>query len=436
MNTIFSRWVAGNVFKGFSSGALRQSFQTHASASHQNFFRFFTSDVEKSPPTSLLKKKIWAVHASSMPPINGELTPFFNRNAWGLSDPSIPNFANTIHWSLGELARPFWEHRTFAVVTPFDTIINQALNIFIPHTITWGKWNLASSSIVVAPHIVDTSDLKRKGIKVITYDKVNNNLRSIVKRIIRDEGGWTFRTPNQGSFLGAKAQMNGQKNVNTLLFFDNLFKEYPGKFSFGDEFHSQIGDVYLLGFIKELYCTLGISKTNSEKYVYLSLLQHYYNKAKNKYFSAAEQEKMELFLVEKKKEISDPSTLTAPLNSNLSADFFHPMTQKELHAFLENHAQLLILFQNNLHEFEGTWAACRWLVIGYEQGLREGLNNIIDKEFKLFLASQPEFFAPTFVSMLEKHKSSASDQFHVFNAILKLEGVHEYLHLFEEGKKI
>lgn len=430
MNAIFPRWSTANVLSGFSYRSIQQSFHRNANLSHLNFSRFFTIHVERSPPSSLLKKRIWAVHATSSPPVDGEITPYFNKTALGLNDQSIPNIANTIHWTLGELARSYlqhsWEHHSFAVLTPLGTIIDQTINIFAPNTITWGKWKLASSSIVVAPSIVNHSDLKKMGIKVVTYNKVNSSLRSVVDRVIRDEGGWPFRMPNQGWFLGTKALINGQRNINTPDFFHHLLKENPDTMSFGDEFHSQIGDAYLVGFIRELICKLCVSENEFESYVCHSLLKFYYHKAKNKYFPVAEQEKMEKFLNEKKSEISGSSILKTPLKLLLTADLFHAMTLKELHAFQEHHSDLFI--QVNLHEFEGTWAACRWLVIGYEQGLKEKLNIAIDEAFKLCSQSDPETYSATILFILERHSKRAfSDRFHIFNAILNIKGVQDYL---------
>jgi len=392
------------------------------------------------PLDSDLKKHIWAVHATKVLPNEGALHPFFDHTRF-TSWPSLclPNIktniiSNTIHFALGGLVPSYgpevWEHHPFAVITPLGTIIEQAVNIFAHDTIIVRKWNLKKESILLVPEGTNTSTLQGECFKTVSYNKSKSTLRMAVDNVIREKQGLLFKMPDQSALLGCEALLGGKININTPIFFEKLLNEYSGKLSFGDGCHSKIGDVYLLGWLRFLSGRLLLSKNKAEMYATYILLKYMFDKAKNKYFTQEERLRIEKFLVDKKKEIPTRSQIFDPTWPFISPEFFHDLTWEELNKLKDIRQDLFEKY--NQHEFEGSWAACRWFVIGYQEGLKEGLDEIIDREFDLFLSlnKKPQMYSLTLRALLNAHNKSFSDRLQIVASILKIASVQKYRYAF------
>ncbi|WP_059360143.1 hypothetical protein [Parachlamydia acanthamoebae] len=388
-----------------------------------------------------LKNRIWAVHATKYLSDDGILHPFTEPAATfanpSKSEKALPAISNTIHFALGELVRPHkggsWDSRTMAVVTPLSTIIDQAVNVFAHDTFITGNWALKPESIVLIPEEDDTPEWQDPPFTIIRYKKSEKTLRKAIDDIIKDQGGLSFRMQNQSVLLGSYAMLDNDININTESFFENLLQEYEGKLSFGDHTHSSTGDAYALGMMRQISGLMmddllnadedSLSEMSSDqRYVYYRMLSFLYRKTKNKYFSCEEQKNFEQTILDQVK--TELYSVTRDALNYLSPDFFNSFTEQELDQFmLENP----ILFQFcEMQQFKGSWACCRWMTIGYERGLKEGLDELIDKGFLLQAKAKPPLANPVFIMLLNNHMNKYTDRAEVVNHILNLQGVKSY----------
>ncbi|MBS4168083.1 hypothetical protein [Parachlamydia sp. AcF125] len=392
-----------------------------------------------APDATELKKRIWAVHATNHLPEDGILRPFSElMNA--LPDTSevqeTPSaISNTIHFALGELVRPrigfSRESHTIAVLTPLGTLMDQAVNIFAYDTFITQKWALKPESILLVPDEENLPNGQDLPFTVVRYNKNEKNLRTAIDEIIQDRGGLAFKMLDNSGILGSPALLDEDINVNTPFFFKNLLEEYEGKLSFGDHSHSSTGDASLLGLIKLANSALMDNHLNShspklapaQQYLYYQLLMAFYHKAKDKYFSFEDQERFEKTILDKLK--MDPVPLTQQhVMQYLSADCFSSLDKEELDQFIFENPQLFESYHQEI--FEGCWAHARWLTVGYEQGLKEGLDKIVDQGFLKAAKMETLQIHSVFLMLMNLHAKKYSDRAKVVNHILDLKGIKAY----------
>lgn len=403
------------------------AFEGFAKLSFNSWKQNHLVTTSLSPPSyNEILKHVVAVHATKRLPNDGVLKPLSN------IDDNVKKYfliANNIHFSLGELARPIhtqsWEECPYAVITPLKTLMPKLLNLSAQDTFIHRELILTEESTLVVPEKTNLSSFTGK-VTIVTYDPTLLSLRKAVDAVIKQNKRWALSMPDHSYFLGSEALFNN-KNINTPDFFKELFKRHPGKFSFGDHCHSMIGDAYLLGWIRFLSYVLFASKNDAEKYVSFKILDFFYSKAKDKYFTEEEQKIIEDRINEKKKEILNRKDIYQPIWFYMSADLFHAMTWNELMIFQKENPDLFSSY--NKHEFEGSWAAARWLTLGYEAGLKEDLDSIMDSQFKQYVkaAQIPTHFSLTLKKLLEIHNKKSTDRLEVVEAILKIEGAQEYI---------
>lgn len=390
---------------------------------------------ENFKPTSAeLKEQIWAVHATNILP-KDTLTPVIGNY---LTQEIIPGISNTIHFSLGELVRPHsnisWEDRSFAVITPLNSIIDQTVNIFAYDTFITGNWKLKKETIILIPEGTDISEIQDKAFSFVSYKSSEKTLRTAINEIIQERKGLNFRMTENSVLLGSRALLDESININTPSFFENLLKEKQGLLSFGDHTHSQIGDASLLGLIRQLSTSL-IHVTSDPGlkifhkpliYVNYHLVKSFYDKIKDKYFTKQEQESIEELLITQEKEL--PKYINEPLWPFLAPEYFQGMNHLELLEFKTIYSNL---FEDNYqHEFKALWAISRWFTVGYNQGLKEKLQETINEEINLFIKEKPQnfyfLFTCTVVDLLSKHNKKNSDRLEIVKTILSLEAFERY----------
>lgn len=384
---------------------------------------------ENFKPTSAeLKEQVWAVHASRILP-NDTLIPFIANEDPSLNElrGSDPGISNTIHFSLGELVRSHsgnsWEDHSFAIITPLSTIIDQTVNLFTHDTFIIGKWNLKQESVVLVPEGTDISRLQDKQFKVVSYSP-EKKLRFAINELIQEKKGLAFRMIEDAVLVGSKAFLDDSINVNTPSFFENLLKE--NKLSFGDHNHSQIGDAEQLGIIKQCSFDLlhPIKRLVYKNLAYASYhtLKYAHSFFKNTYLSKDEQIELEKLLLK----IPDRNP-SEPLWSYVSPDSFHSMNRKEMMEFKKSQPDLFSDFNGGLeHEFEAGWAVFRWLTIGYELGIKENLDKIIDEQLKQCIATDPKLLQGLIITGLILHNKKHSDRLGIVRAVLNLDGFKLY----------
>lgn len=397
------------------------------------------------PTAKSLKEKVWAVHATKVFPSNGVLTPFIDRVGKDVALSSIQGISNTIHFALGELVRPHskvqsWEDRPFAVITPLGTILDKTVNIFAHDTFVNGQWLLKKETVVLVPEGTKNTLPKDIECQVVTYKQDagdKNSLRLAIDKVIKQQGGLTFRMANDSANLGSKATLDDDININTVDFFKNILEENPGKISFGDHCDSQVGKASQLGMIREL--SVNLSKYShidlfnpiniANKYLSYCLLSYLYERAKNEYFDQEQQKAVEEFLLRKKGDLPDYESCYPFIWMSFSPNYLNSLNWAELVDFKATHAELFKACHE--HEFEATWAACRWLVIGHKKGLEEGLDRIINNEFKKFEKTKAKSFSLEFIGILNRYYQNESDRQDLVKHILKLDGVQAYLRMLK-----
>ncbi len=400
---------------------------------------------ENFKPTSAeLKKQVWAVHATNILP-KDTITPVVSH---ALTQEVILGVTNTTHFALGELVRPHaggsWEGRPFAIITPLSSIIDQAVNIFAQDTFITGKWELKKETIVLVPEGTDTSELKDKLFSVISYKSSEVNLRKAIDVVIQEKKGLSFRMLGDTPALGSKVFLDEDININTPSFFESLLKEKQGMLSFGDHSHSQVGDAFLFGIIRQLLAELLAITSHPNPllklfyrpslYIDYHLTKVFYNKIKDKYFSQEEQQNIEKLLSAQEKEVPNRQNIKDPLWPHLIPEYFQGMNQIEMHEFRAKHSDL---FDGQENEFKAAWGVSRWFSIGYKQGLEEGLNKFINTEIEQFIKINPKSFYVLFTSrtldLLNLHNKTYSDRLAIVNAILNLEAFKAYKHVVESN---
>lgn len=98
-----------------------------------------------------------------------------------------------------------WDNRAFAIITPLNSIIDQAVNIFAHDTFITGNWQLKKETIVLVPEGTDMSEIQDKCFRVVTYKSPEKSLRVAIDEIIREKKGLTFRMPEGSVALGSEA---------------------------------------------------------------------------------------------------------------------------------------------------------------------------------------------------------------------------------------
>jgi hypothetical protein len=333
------------------------------------------------PTSAELKEQIWAVHATNILP-KDTLIPVIGNY---LTQEIIPGISNTIHFSLGELVRPHsnisWEARSFAVITPLNSIIDHTVNIFAYDTFVIGNWKLKKETIVLIPEGTDISEIQEKPFSFVSYKSSEKTLRTAIDEIIQQRKGLHFKMEENSVLLGSRALLDESININTSSFFENLLKEKQGLLSFGDHTHSQIGDASLLGLIRQLSTSLmHVTSDPGLKifykpliYVNYHLIKSFYDEIKDKYFTKQEQQNIKELFLTQEKEL--PKHINEPIWPFLEPEYFQGMNHLELLEFKKTHFNL---FEDDYqHEFKAAWAISRWFTVGYNQGLKEKLEKII-----------------------------------------------------------
>ncbi|MBS4168082.1 hypothetical protein [Parachlamydia sp. AcF125] len=387
------------------------------------------------PTAAQLKNKIWAIHATKHLPEDGILRPFADYAEGAKAKEAIPGIYNTIHFSLGELVRPHsgftWDNRSMAVLTPLGTLMEQAVNIFTHDTFITGEWALKADSIVLVSQDKDIPKWQDPPFKVVRYNKDEKSLRAAIDEVIRDKGGLAFRMDDNSVLLGSRAMLDEDINVNTESFFENLLEAYKGKLSFGDHTHSSKGDAHLLGGIRQLSTNLmdnllypdSVKIEQPARYIGYLVLKAFYDKAKGKYFSAEEQERFERTILDRLK--MDPLLLTQQQGMQyLSAEHFNSLNKQELDQFILENPLLFKCYPKEA--LEPSWAVARWLTVGQEKGLKEGLDKIIDQGFANLAKTKEPLLFLYLILLLNKYANPYSDRAAVMNRILDLKGIKAY----------
>lgn len=358
------------------------------------------------PTCEELEKNILAIHVSDYLWVDAIVRPFLG-TAFGCSTPGI---ALTIHFSLGEMVRPHskvhtWEERKFALITPLREIINKMVGLSPYDSFIQGDWEITPATLVIVPQDTEVPELYRsKNIRVIKYDPQTTSLRKFIKQQIFEQRGIRLKMVRNLTLSGAAAYLYGDKllDINRFSFFKSLFDTYP-KLSYGSDTVSHNGrSGYLFGVIRQLshnlisgYITNPKARLNRDIYIYY----RYFLKRIEPELSHAKKEEAYDLLRDYNACLSNEQTkgtYTLP-----SLDYLRLLTKEELEEFNSEHPEF---FCNGIEYIKANWAVKRWLMLGAEQGTREGLEQIYSQNLTAFL-SYPEFLD---TSSLEMYKDDLS----------------------------
>lgn len=442
------------------------------------------SEIVESPSLEELESKIFAVHGTSILPENGMLKAGSRNISGRWLNEEPPSFKPTLHFSLGELIRgsPIshsWEKMPYAVICPLKSLTKQLVNVFPSDTFIFGDFQLSDESTLIVPKGTDISKIP-KSINIVEY-KSGVDLRAAVNQVIRAKEGWSIRLPEDFE-IGSPAYM-GDTNINSLEFFDALFKHYP-HISYGDHSHSERGDGSLFGEIEEVISYLmrtyerhGPIYSTLEIKLYRSLIMYKLNKLERliqarefpvesiKIFAEKKERLLEWLnivdvdletrqtlrktladvpqeictqILQKRKnpdelrdlrdqvlsELPDAIDIIAFPSSDL-AQFLFSMSPKELESFIAAHQQV---FDNtNIYKFYAEYAIRRWVVIKTRRARQEGLDNILSNAFEENHEIPIEGGVNKLFGLLEKDLALDSNRLNIVLDILRLPAIKEQL---------
>lgn len=201
--------------------------------------------------SSTLENDLYAVHASYEFPLDGTLIAGMKHSA---SDVEMgmyhPDIRATLHFALGELARPVgedwmtWEKCPYAVITPLKDLLPRMINLNCYDTFILGNFPLTSHSTLVLPQ--DKAHLLKSEhrFSIKTFDPECQKIRDIVDQVIQDRGGLSIRMEQTDSEDRLGVAILQKENINTPEFFASLKQKYP-QIGVGLRFNPLDGKGYL-----------------------------------------------------------------------------------------------------------------------------------------------------------------------------------------------
>lgn len=179
-------------------------------------------EFEKVLPASLVREKLYAVHATNFFPNNGVII------ADG-RDLSIPILRSEIHFSLGGLVPAHisgnWEKHKYAVVTPLLELEPQLANLMVFDTIIYGDFKIPKSAILVIPEDASINSLP-EGINVHRYSS-NITLREAIEKVIESNSGWIVKANYGDGRSNDKAIIQNGTNINSPIALKEILDLHP-----------------------------------------------------------------------------------------------------------------------------------------------------------------------------------------------------------------
>lgn len=217
----------------------------------------FRYSPEHPPSLDVLRARLFAVHATDIFPKEGIMKAGASlvHLSGGSSlnpDEEPPSFRPTIHFSLGELVRGHergnWETKKFAVILPLWALEEQLINIFPHDTFVLGDVVLPPGTTILVPS--GTRPLvSLEGVMLKEYGP-EESLRSSVDRVISEIHGWKVDMREKDVSIGSIANVNGVE-ISRPEFFHALFTAYPD-LSFGTHIASERGEAFRFGLIDDI----------------------------------------------------------------------------------------------------------------------------------------------------------------------------------------
>lgn len=349
----------------------------HAFLSKKSTIKISDFNCNLKPLSTELEEKVWAVHATKVLPENGILKPSIRKR---FGEGAVEGVSPTLHFALGGLVRSHGadvgENTPYAVITPLKTILDKTINLFVYDTFILHDWKLAPESILIVPKGTDHSSLSTR---VVEYDSCTTTLREAIDEQISKAQGLLFDTQNNSPYVGKKATINGDININTPEFFNTLINK---NISFGDHTHSEIGHAALFGLIRQLTTTISAMTDDNQTYAYFCTLEFYLKKLIEYYPNEKEtQEELKKFL-DKWKEKIKPSTFN---DYYFGHDLMSSFKQSERDEFIKSYPDLFPEKYRNLNQI--MWGIARWLNVGETQAKKENLQQLIQDSINNFFES-------------------------------------------------
>lgn len=389
-----------------------------------------------------LQERIWAVHATSVLPEDGVITPWSRHVDYKPDERHVSSrgFSNTLHFSLGELVRPHdrimsWDLVPYAVVTPLHTLLNQTVNIFTYDTVILRGWKIADQATLLVPIGTDVTLLGRQKFKVVSYPKTLTLRDAVVQEIVRNNG-LHLRMANQLGVIGSRAFLDGDINVNSMAFFSALFERMP-QLSFGEVMRSMRGQADSLEFIRHL--TVNLTQLFKEieqemtltklqaRYVlikiYEALLKHHIERGA--YFLNDDEHQEIALYVERCESV--PFVQPNLASYHMQGDLFSHLTLAELGTFKTRNPDLFVKY--NRSEFEMEWAMARWLLIGTQKAKSESIDILFESFLSQLISTNPQKISDHFVNLVHTYLEIGTKSSTTLLQILRLEITRKYVAL-------
>jgi len=185
------------------------------------------------PSLDEFEKRVWAVHASNYLWPDAILKPYRRIN--GKMDKS-EGINSTVHFSLGGLVAPHhgdmsWDDSLYAILTQLGNLISQLKGIYCYDSFINGMWKITSGSILIAPYDSISKEIfeqyEIRNCNIIYYDPNEINIREVITKTIKNEGGIRIELLQHQVIQGTPAYLAGKKNLNINFpeFSQSLFDE-------------------------------------------------------------------------------------------------------------------------------------------------------------------------------------------------------------------
>jgi hypothetical protein len=168
--------------------------------------------------------RLVAVHATDRFPADGKVLAGLD----GADFDDRPNLAVLTHWALGGLVPAHlageWETKRYAVIAPFDELVDRAVNVFAQDTGVLGDVQLTERDVVVVPHGANI-DASRHPFEVVEA-RPDQTLRESVDQVLADRALARVAMGADTGMLGDPAILEG-RDINAVEFTEELRADHP-----------------------------------------------------------------------------------------------------------------------------------------------------------------------------------------------------------------
>lgn len=172
----------------------------------------------QEPSLNDLRKHLMGVHVTDYLPTGGILKAAYNK---GLS------MRPTVHFALGQMvvshALGQWEKKKYAILTPFNQMEKQLINVFHQDTFILGDLKLKKGSIFIVPE-GESIDSSIGELEIIRFNPEKISLRNKITEVLQERNQWVFEATGGNNY--DKVFFKGIQ-LDQKKFFYSIMTKYP-----------------------------------------------------------------------------------------------------------------------------------------------------------------------------------------------------------------